>query len=105
LIGILLPFIVFLSLTLLFGLLAGLAAKPLVHEGRIFGFIFWLTLTHISGFYMTTGLGDLRQAYLLLTNKPWYSWTPFDFFFSPWVDWSEIRRTAKGEHDARLNLL
>jgi hypothetical protein len=101
LVGMLLPFVSFLSLTIISGILSGFAIRGLIQEGQFFWFIFWLGLTHLAGFYMATTLGDLRQAYLLLTQKPWYSWTPFDFFFYPLVDWQDIRyRVAIGEIDA-----
>lgn len=103
-VGKLFPFIIFFSLTILFSLSAGFASKQLAQEGEVIGFIFWLGLTYIAGFYTMSTVGDLRQAYLLLKNKPWYGWTPFDVFYYPMVDWNEIRRkVAQGEIDAGEN--
>jgi hypothetical protein len=90
--GMLFPFTVFLLLALGFGLLAGFASRAVVEEGASFWFVFWLGLTYTAGLYAGTTLGDLRRAYLSLRGQPWYSWTPFDFFFYPLVDWDEIRR-------------
>lgn len=102
--GMLFPSVVFLVLALSFGLLAGFASRAVIQEGVAFWFIFWLTLTYLAGIYAGTTLGDLRRAYLLIRNQPWYSWTPFDFFFYPLVDWNEVRRrVARGEIDAEQN--
>lgn len=100
LVGMLFPFAVFFVLLISFIILAGFAAEYVVREGAFFWFIFWLTLTYIAGFYMCTAIGDLRQAYLLIFDKPWYGWTPFDFFFQPFVDWNDIRKkVTTGEID------
>src|SRR5688500_15210116 len=89
-------------LALGFGLLAGFASRAVVQEGASFWFIFWLGLTYIAGLYAGTTLGDLRGAYLLIRSQLWYSWTPFDFFFYPLVDWNDIRqRVERGEVDAK----
>jgi hypothetical protein len=101
LVGLLFPFVVFFSLTIIFSLPAGFASRSVVQEGQVFWFVFWLGLTYIAGFYTSSTIGDLRQAYLLLKNKPWYAWTPFDIFYQPLMDWNEIRRkVAEGEIDA-----
>jgi hypothetical protein len=86
---------------IIFCLLAGFASKEFVQEAKPFWFIFWLGLTYIAGFYATSAMGDLRIAYLIIKDKPWYAWTPFDVFYPPLVDWNEIRRkVAEGEIDA-----
>ena len=102
LVGMLFPFLIFFILVTIFAILAGLASNQVVREGRFFWFAFWLTLTHVAGIYAGTTIGDLRRAYLLLFNKPWYSWTPFDFCYWPIVDWDEIRTKVRtGEIDAK----
>jgi hypothetical protein len=88
-------------LVISFAVLTGFASKPLAQDGASFWFIFWLILTYTSGIYAASTLGDLRRAYLLVTGKPWYSWTPFDLLYQPLVDWNDIRRKiASGEIDA-----
>ena len=100
LIGMLFPFTVFLMFLTSFAILAGFASEQVVRDGSFFWFIFWLTLAYIAGFYVCTAIGDLRRAYLLITKKPWYSWTPFDFFFLPFVNWDDVRKkVASGEID------
>jgi hypothetical protein len=95
------PFLVFFTIAIIFALLAGFAAETAARDGAFFWFGFWLMLTYISAIYIGTTLGDLRRAYLLLFNKPWYDWTPFDIFFQPLIDWNDIRRkVAAGELDA-----
>jgi hypothetical protein len=94
LVGMLFPFAIFFILVTLFALLAGFASREAVREGAFFWFITWLVLIYITGIYIGTTLGDLRRAYLLVVDKPWYSWTPFDFFFLPVVDWNDIRQKA-----------
>jgi hypothetical protein len=101
LVGLLFPFVVCFILTIIFCILAGFASKELVQEAKPFWFIFWLGLTYIAGFYATSAVGDLRLAYLLINNKPWYSGTPFDIFYYPLVDWNDVRHKIKeGEIDA-----
>jgi hypothetical protein len=100
LLGMLFPFLIFSILLIIFALFTGFASEAVVREASSFWFIFWLTLTYTAAIYIGTTLGDLRRAYLLFFNKPWYGWTPFDFFFQPLVDWNEIRRkVAAGEID------
>lgn len=94
LVGRLFPSVVFLLLLISFGILAGFASEQVVHKESFFWFIFWVGLAYIASFYTCSAIGDLRQAYLLIFNKPWHSWTPFDFFFWPFVDWAEIRKKA-----------
>lgn len=100
LVGKLFPFLVFFISLTIFAILAGFAVGPAKHEGDYLWLIFWLGLTYLAGFYTCTTLGDLRQAYLLIFDKAWYEWTPFDFFFWPVVDWTAIRRQVQaGEID------
>jgi hypothetical protein len=73
LVGLLFPFVVCFILMIIFSLLAGFASKEFVQEAKPFWFIFWLGLTYIAGFYATSAVGDLRMAYLLIKDKPWYS--------------------------------
>ena len=99
LVGMLFPFLIFSTLLIIFALLAGFASEQAVREDSPFWFIFWFTLTYLAGIYVGTTLGDLRQVYLLILNKPWYGWTPFDIFFYPLVDWNEIRRKITAGKD------
>ena len=92
LVGLLFPFSVFAGLCVVSGLLSAFAYREVMREDAIFGFVFWTVAALISGGYAGTAIGDLRKAYLLITRKPWYSWTPFDIFFWPVVDWSQIRK-------------
>lgn len=94
LVGMLFPFTVFFILVVVLAFLAAFAAKAAVQEGLFFWFTVWLGLIYITSLYIGTTLGDLRRAYLLVTNKPWHSWTPFDFFFLPVISWDDIRREA-----------
>jgi hypothetical protein len=67
-------------------------------KGHVGWFIACLVATRIMGIYTDSAVGDLRNVYLLIRGKPWYSWTPFDPLFWPVVDWDEIRaRVAAGE--------
>jgi len=100
LMGILFPFAVFSLLFLMCAGLSGLAYAQSLRSSIYDGFTFWLIMGHITGLYACTAIGDLRQAYLLIVNKPWYSWTPFDIFYWPFVDWSEVRkRVLQEKHD------
>ena len=83
---------VFSGLCFVFGILSGLAYSYALRNGSFFWFILLTGLALVTGGYVGTSIGDLRQAYLLIFNKPWYSWTPFDIFFWPVIDWSEVRR-------------
>jgi len=94
LVGLLFPFGVFCVITIVCGILSTLAYRQAAHGG----FIFWTVMTIIAGVYAGTAVTDLRKAYLLMVDKPWYSWTPFDIFYWPVVDWNEVRkRVAAGE--------
>ncbi len=100
LVGMLFPFVIFFILVTAFAIFAGLTAGQAVREGIWGRLLFWLTLTLTAGLYLGTTIGDLRRAYLLIFDKPWYSWTPFDFFFWPLVNWNEVReKAAKGDID------
>ncbi len=102
LIGDLLPFAVFALLFFVSTVLAGLAYGQALHNGSYLGFILWTGLAVAAGSYAGTTVDDLRQVYLLLRRKPWHSWTPFDFFYWPLIDWSEVRQSLvnqKGEED------
>jgi hypothetical protein len=104
LVGMLFPFGVFFSLATVLALLAGYAARAAVREGSFFWLTLWLGLIYLTSLYVGSTLGDLRRAYLLIVNKPWHSWTPFDIFFLPVVDWNDIRqKAAKGEIDGQQN--
>jgi hypothetical protein len=92
LVGLLLPAFVFGLIFLLCAVLSGLAYLQVQAEGGLAGFIFWLASGHIAALYLSTTVGDLRRAYLLIMGKPWQSWTPFDIFYWPFVDWAELRR-------------
>ena len=104
LVGMLFPFTVFFALLIGFAISAGFAAEQIVFEGKTFWFIFWMILTYLAGFYACTAIGDLRRAYLLIFDKPWHSWTPFDFLFRPFMDWNDIRKKVDaGEFDDKQN--
>jgi hypothetical protein len=97
LVGLLFPFIICSGLFVISGILSAFAYREVVREESLSGFLFWTSLALVSGGYAGTAIGDLRKAYLLIFNKPWYSWTPFDIFFWPVVDWTEIRNKLKKE--------
>lgn len=102
LVGMLLPFATFVVLFFGCGILSALAYGQALGSGNYGGFIFWTVLAFGTGIYAGTAIGDLRNAYLFITEKPWYSRTPFDIFFWPVVDWEEIRhKVASGEIDAQ----
>jgi hypothetical protein len=98
LVGLLFPFTVLATLCLIFGLLSGLAYREVLRSGSWVGFAVWSVLSLLSGSYAGTAIGDLRQAYLLIFDKPWDSWTPFDLFFWPVIDWAEIRKRERMKH-------
>ncbi len=91
LVGMLFPFGLFSIAFLGSTLLAGFTYGQALQNGSFFWFGFWLVSSLVMGLYAGTTIIDLRNAYLLLTDKPWHSWTPFDIFFWPVVDWNEIR--------------
>jgi hypothetical protein len=91
LVGRLFPFIVFTLLFIICVVLAGLAYQETRQGRSIFWFLIGLGMMQILALYAGTTLVDLRNAYLLIVNKPWYSKTPLDLFFWPIVDWDEIR--------------
>jgi hypothetical protein len=97
LVGLLFPFIICSGLFVISGILSAFAYREVVREGILSGFLFWTFLALLSGGYAGTAVGDLRKAYLLIFDKPWYSWTPFDLFFWPVIDWTEIRNKLKEE--------
>jgi hypothetical protein len=102
LVGMLFPFIVFALLFVICTILVGLIYGQGVRDGSFGLFIFGLIVMQILALYTGTTLVDLRRAYLLVFNKPWHSWTPFDIFFWPVVDWAEIRkRMASEKHDTQ----
>jgi uncharacterized protein (DUF3820 family) len=94
LVGILLPFVVFSTLCLVSGVLSGLAYRYQLRDGSLGWFILLVGLALVFGSYAGTAIGDLRKAYLLLFDKPWHSWTPFDIFFWPVVNWTEVRKNV-----------
>ena len=85
LVGILFPFAVFVTLFGLFALLSGLS--PLIVKNQPEKALGWGlalgAMSLIAGGYACTAIGDLRQAYLLIYNKPKGSKTPFDFLAWP----------------------
>jgi hypothetical protein len=91
LIGTLFPFFILSIIVVCSGILSGLAYQQSLHTGSLFWFGFWTGLTVVAGIYAGTAIIDLRKAYLLIVNKSWHSWTPFDFFFQPVINWDEIR--------------
>lgn len=100
LIGGLLPFSVFMTVFLGCTALSGLAYHQFLHDQATFDLIFWTGLALLFGVYVGTTVDDLRQSYLLILDKPWPSWTPFDIFYWPVIDWAEVRKEAgKKRHD------
>jgi len=81
LVGLLFPFAVFASLFLLLTVLSGLTPFIINRQGD--NGLLWVGLLGLpallAGVYACTTIGDLRRAYLLLSNKPPDSQTPFDF--------------------------
>lgn len=92
LVGMLFPFAIFGVGFLICAVASGLAFLQILCGGPIGWFILWTGLALVFGVYTGTATTDLRQAYLLVHNKPWYGWTPFDIFFWPFVDWDAIRK-------------
>lgn len=94
LVGLLFPFVIFTLSVIVCGLLSLFSYKTMLQGGSPWWFLGWTLAALIAGGYAGTTIGDLRKAYLLIVNKPWYSWTPFDLFFWPVVDWKEVRAKA-----------
>lgn len=86
LIGIFFPFAIFSIVCVLSGVLSGFAYRYGLQSGSYVWFIFLTGLALAAGGYAGTAIGDLRKAYLLILDKPWHSWTPFDIFFWPKVN-------------------
>ena len=81
LVGLLFPFVVFVSLFLLLTVLSGLI--PFIVNRQEGNGLLWVGLlglpAFLAGVYACTTVEDLRRAYLILANKPPDSQTPFDF--------------------------
>lgn len=92
LVGLLFPFVVCMVLFLVFVVLSSVGYIQAMRGGGYVWLIIWTGLALLTGGYAGTAVGDLRQAYLLILNKPWLSWTPFDFFFLPFINWNDIRK-------------
>jgi hypothetical protein len=99
-VGSLFPFVVLGFIFLVLTVLSGLAYRQVLHGEPSFWLIIWTSLAIMVGSYAGTVVDDLRQSYLLISGKPWYSWTPFDIFYWPAIDWSEIRKKMAQEKDA-----
>lgn len=101
LVGLLFPFIMFSLVCFVTSVLSGFAYRYGLDHGYFLWFIILTIVALMSGAYAGTAIGDLRQAYLLITGKALYSWTPFDIFFWPVVNWSEVRGklTAEQQND------
>ena len=101
-VSMLFPFSVFAFVFIICAILSGLAYGQAMRDASFFWFILWMGAALVMGFYAGTAITDLRQAYLLIFDKPWYGWTPFDIFFWPIVDWEEIReKVAAGLIDEK----
>ena len=99
-VGILFPFLIFALLFIICAVLSAKAYLQVLQQSQVsFWFILWTGLALSSGMYAITAMTDLRKAYLLLFKKPWYSWTPFDLFFWPLVDWDKIRQKIASEEN------
>lgn len=102
LVGTLFPFTTFAILFLGCAVLSSFAYGHALHSHEYGWFIIWTGLAFIAGLYAGTAIGDLRNAYLVITQKPWYSRTPFDIFYWPVVDWEDVRKKVRrGEIDAQ----
>ncbi len=97
LVGLLFPFVIFSTICLATSILSGFAYRYGLEQNSFICFVILTTLALISGGYAGTAVGDLRQAYLLISGKAWYSWTPFDIFFWPVLNWSEVREKLDAE--------
>jgi hypothetical protein len=85
LVGLLFPFVVSATLFLVLTILSGVTLLVVKQqEGTIFLWLVLLgSLCLIVGGYAGAASGDLRQAYLLIYDKPEDSKTPFDFITWP----------------------
>jgi hypothetical protein len=96
LVGLLFPFVVCLTLWLIL--------LPLPLAALFVGGVGWaITLSVIFSIPLTyafTAIGDLRRAYLIITDKPHSSKTPFDFIF-----WPVMKEHATGLHRASVIIL
>ncbi len=99
LVGLLFPCMIFSCVCLVSSILTGFAYRYGLDHGSFIWFAILTTTALVSGAYAGTAIGDLRQAYLLVLGKAWYSWTPFDIFFWPVVDWSEVRKKLDTEQE------
>lgn len=93
------PFVVFAIAFVVCTVLVGLIYSQVLRGASFFWFIFGLVLMQVIALYAGTTLVDLRRAYLFIFDKPWHSWTPFDIFFWPVVDWTEVRKKVASDHD------
>ena len=84
LVGLLFPFgvssLTFLLLTFLSGSVFAYYAQQTMRP-PLWAFLLGL-LALLSGVYVCLAVGDLRRAYLVITDKPVNSPTPFDFLWS-----------------------
>ena len=97
LVGRLFPFVIFTLLVLGCALLVPLAYVNALRGGSWLCLILCLALLQIAILYAGTTLVDVRNAYLLIVDKPWHSRTPFDMFLWPFVDWDEVRRARESD--------
>ena len=95
LVGRLFPFVSFTLLVLICALLVPLVYIYALRGGSWLWVIVCLALLQVAILYAGTTLVDVRNAYLLLRNKPWSSRTPFDFFLWPFFDRDEAARAEE----------
>jgi hypothetical protein len=99
LVGLLLPFVVFTLILLISAVISGFAFAWFKHGSSPFWFAFWVGASLLAGVYAGSAIFDLRDAYLLIYDKPWYSWTPFDLFFWPIIDWWKVRENLEADQE------
>ena len=96
LVGLLFPFAVCMAIWLIL--------LPVPFVALFFGGLAWAVglsiLFSVPFIYAFASIGDLRQAYLLILNKPKGSLTPFDFFF-----WPVMAEYREGLHHSALIIL
>lgn len=102
LVGCLFPFVIFGLLSLILALLTPVVYSYARQNDAWLWLALLLILLQITGLYLGSTLLDLRNAYLLIVNKPWHSRTPFDIFLWPIVDWEKVRQSViRGENDVK----
>ncbi len=96
LVGLLFPFVACIA--------AWLILLPMPIAALFYGGVTWAivlaVLLSVPLLYAFTSIGDFRQAYLLILDKPQGSKTPFDILF-----WPVMKEHTKGLHTSSLIIL